>query len=296
MLSKWMVWPLPALLAWALAWAVFVWLGGWLPWWAALGAACAVGTVASLWGGTWWRRLMIAGGFPVSLAVMAASWAAGSWPAWGWLLPLGLLLLVYPLNAWRDAPVFPTPRGALDGLAQHIALPEGAAVLDAGCGAGDGLVALRRAWPQARLFGLEWSWPLRWVSALRCRWATVRRGDIWEVDWSPFEMVYLFQRPETMPRAGVKAMLDLREGAWLVSLNFPLPGVEPAHTVALADGRCVYAYRAPLGEAIDHEGVAAAEYAAARAELAPQQPRGIAVKGQALYREKSPPGGRRSRL
>ena len=39
---------------------------------------------------------------------------------------LGGLLLVYPLNAWRDAPIFPTPSGALQGLAAQLALPPGA--------------------------------------------------------------------------------------------------------------------------------------------------------------------------
>ena len=61
---------------------------------------------AQLVGSTPWRRVFIAAGFPLSLA---ASGLAGAMPAWGWLLPLALLALVYPMNAWRDAPLFPTP-------------------------------------------------------------------------------------------------------------------------------------------------------------------------------------------
>ena len=88
-------------------------------------------------------------------------------PAWAWLLPLLLVALVYPMNAWRDAPLFPTPAAALAQLPLHAPLRDGAQVLDAGCGLGDGLMALRRAYPDTRLHGTEWSWPLALACKLR---------------------------------------------------------------------------------------------------------------------------------
>lgn len=283
-LNNW-IWPLPALLVWVLVWVCFVGLQqlGMLPWAAAL-VASGLGLAASLFGQTWWRRSMLAMGFPLSWMVLAA----GSVPAWLWLLPLGVLLLVYPLNAWRDAPVFPTPAGALDGLAAHIALLEGSKVLDAGCGVGDGLKALRRAWPQTHIHGVEWSWPLRWLCALRCPWATVRQGDLWQSDWSQFDVVYLFQRPETMSRAAVKSLGEMREGCWLVSLNFPIPDVTPTYVAELEDGREVYAYQTPLAE-VDRDSVESDEIAG----MLPLRPQGIVVNGQSLYPRKGRPGGRR---
>ena len=109
--------------------------------------------------------------------------------------------------------------------AEHVAplherLRPGEHVLDAGCGLGHGLQALRLAYPQAQLHGIEWSWPLRAVCAVRCPWARVRQGDIWKADWSGYDMVYVFQRPESMARAAAKARAELRPGAWLVSLDF----------------------------------------------------------------------------
>ena len=281
-MTRLLPWPLPALLTWAVAWAVFVSTSAIGPWWAATLAACALSAVASLLGANWWRRSIIAAGFPLSWLVLAA----GQIPAWGWLLPLALLLLVYPINAWRDAPVFPTPKGALDGLAQHIALPEGAKVLDAGCGAGDGLHALHSAWPQAKVHGVEWSWPLRWLSQLRCPWAKVRRGDMWAADWSAYDVVYLFQRPETMSRAAVKSLGEMRADTWLVSLNFAVPDVTPTYIDQLDDGREVYAYRTPLAE-VDHNSVEADELAG----MLPLSPQGIVVNGQSLYPGKGRPGG-----
>ena len=239
-------WPLPAVLAWLLAWLLFKLLAAQgVHAGLALGAASALGVAASLWGQSWWRRLLIGAGFPLSLAISLASAGVAAMPAWAWLLPLGLLLLVYPINAWRDAPVFPTPQDALLALPQHAPLPAGARILDAGCGAGHGLQALRAAYPQAELHGLEFSWPLRFLSALRCPWARVRRGDIWIADWSDYDMVYLFQRPESMTRAVIKAG-DMRAGAWLVSLEFAAIDLRPTAQYRAPGGKMVWLYRVPV--------------------------------------------------
>jgi hypothetical protein len=118
-----LIWPLPALLTWALAWAVFVGLRA-----AGLGAVAAfvlallVSGVPAWTGRTPWRRAFMLGGFPLSLL---ATGAAGALPGWIWLVPLALLLALYPLNTWRDAPLFPTPGSALKGLARAAPLARG---------------------------------------------------------------------------------------------------------------------------------------------------------------------------
>ena len=243
LLSLRLVWPLPALLAWTLAWALFIALrSAAIPPLVYSALPIALGIALALLGATRWRRIFIAAGFPLSLL---ASGAAGDLPAAVWLLPLAALALLYPARTWRDAPLFPTPRGALDGLADHVALPSEPRVLDAGCGLGAGLHALRRAWPHARLHGIEWSWPLRLACAMRCRFATVRRGDIWRADWSGFDLVYLFQRPESLPRAIDKARREMCPGAWLASLEFRAEGIEPSAVFTCPDGRRVWLYRMP---------------------------------------------------
>ncbi len=240
-------WPLPAIISWGAAWLCFKLL---LQYNAdpgiAIACATAIGVALSLWGNSWWRRLLIATGFPLSLLLSLPSLGLAETPAWAWLVPLALLLLVYPINAWRDAPLFPTPRHALDSMPDHAALPAQAQVLDAGCGLGQGLVALRRAYPTAQLHGLEWSWPLRWLCALRCPWARVRHGDIWRADWSTFDMVYLFQRPESMARAVEKAARELRAGAWLVSLEFEATQLQPSAKCKQPGGKMVWLYQAPF--------------------------------------------------
>jgi len=236
-------WPLPAILVWGLSWLLFAGLAsaGVTPL-LALGLVCALGVAASVLGSTWWRRVIIALGFPLSLAATGVA----ALPAWAWLLPLLLLLLIYPLNAWRDAPLFPTAKNALKDLAVHAPLAPGALILDAGCGLGDGLLALRAAYPQATLHGLEWSWPLCALCALRCPWARVRQGDIWRADWSCYDMVYLFQRPESMPRAVAKARAELKPGAYLVSLEFEAQELKPLAVLRPPSGKPVWLYRLPL--------------------------------------------------
>ncbi len=239
-------WPIPALLAWGAAWLLYrLMISASLPLAAAFVLATAAGVVCSVFGATFWRKLVIAIGFPLSLLL---SGAAGM-PAWAWLVPLLAIALLYPVHAWRDAPLFPTPAQALAELPKHIRLPAGAAILDAGCGLGHGLKALRSVFPDARLFGIEWSWPLRAAAAFFCPWAKISQGDIWRADWSTYDLVYLFQRPESMPRAVVKAAVELKSGAWLVSLAFAADELEPAATIRGADGRLVWLYQLPFRRA-----------------------------------------------
>lgn len=248
-------WPLPALLTWATAW------GGYGLMLATGVSFIAALIVATLWGVLWSvvgtslsRRGLIAIGFPLSFALTHAV----AVPPWAWILPLALIIFVYPLNAWRDAPLFPTPPDALRALPKHVPLAAGARVLDAGCGLGDGLIALRGIYPGALLSGLEWSWPLRAACALRCPWAHVRQGDIWTADWSAYDMVYLFQRPESMPRAVAKASADLAPGAWMVSLEFEARELQPQAVTHGPDGRPVFAYQIPFEQAKQRKQVKSA--------------------------------------
>lgn len=236
-------WPLPALLSWALAWGTLLaglQLGlahslAWL-------LAVLLGVVAATRVRGRWRQLLVATGFPLSSLVLGTAL-----PGWVWLVAAVLLALAYPVRAWADAPFFPTPTQALRDLTQALPLDAGARVLDAGCGLGHGLQALRAAWPQAQLHGVEWSRPLAWLAAWRCRFAQVGRGDMWVQPWSGFAVVYLFQRPESMPRAWHKACQEMAPGSWLVSLEFAVPGVAPTLQLDAGQGRPLWVYRVPAG-------------------------------------------------
>lgn len=228
-------WPLLALLSWGASFAVWRIVG---PDWPAAVMATGLGLALAALHRQTWRRVIVAGGFPLALVVTGVAL-----PAWAWLIPLAVLWLAYPRRGWTDAPFFPTPHDALQALPAHLPLCENARVLDAGCGLGDGLVALRRAYPRQRFEGIEYS-PFLWLLArVRCPWARITRGDLWAQAWSEMDLIYLFQRPESMPRALDKARQELRDGCWLVSLDFPLPAVPVWAQLDTGTRHQLYVYR-----------------------------------------------------
>lgn len=240
------VWPWSAFAAWALGWLMLVAA-------VAAGSPVAVALLVA-WSPSlllaWrvrgpWRRAIALAGLPLAVAVQ--TWAAHL-PAWAWLASAALLLALYPLSTWRDAPWYPTPRDALLALAPRLPLAPDARILDAGSGLGHGLLALRRAFPQAHLDGVERSAILAWCSrARRMPGVRVLRQDLWGLSWAGYDMVYFFQRPESMGSAWLKACREQRPGSWLVSLEFPVPGPAPALRIEAgpASRRSVYAYRVP---------------------------------------------------
>ena len=249
-LSRWLPrshlpWPLPALAAWGLAWGLYLGLHAVSPLLAT--SAGLLLSAAMAWAGAWagadssWRRGLMAGGFPLSLALSGPASPL-------WLLPLALLLVIYPVQAWRDAPMFPTPAAALEGLADATHLAPGARVLDAGCGLGHGLRALQSALPGARIEGIERSWPLAGLALWRCggvgpHAVKIRQGDMWRLGWQGYGLVYLFQRPESMARAMAKAEAEMAPGAWLASLEFEVPGRVPDASLRHLAGKPVWLYR-----------------------------------------------------
>jgi hypothetical protein len=62
-------------------------------------------------------------------------------------------------------------------------------------------------------------------------------------------MVYLFQRPESMPRAVAKARSEMRPGTWLVSLEFPALDLLPAAVLSAGEVRSLWLYRLPFIDA-----------------------------------------------
>ena len=238
--SRW-AWPRPAIFAWLSGWGlVLVASSIGLP----SGWSLLVGLVPAVWAQSRtsgaWRRAAVVLGLPLSLALTSGLSAV---PPWAWLVAAGALLVLYPLQAWRDAPIFPTPVRALQDLPSAVQLPVGARILDVGSGLGHGMSALRTAYPDALVEGVERSAVLVLLSRLRSGAAGVRHADMWRISWSGFSLVYCFQRPESMRRVWEKAKHELAEGGWLVSLEFEVPGMQAYARLNCQDGRPLWIYR-----------------------------------------------------
>jgi hypothetical protein len=73
------------------------------------------------------------------------------------------------------------------------------------------------------------------------------RGDMWAASWADADLVYLFQRPESMARAWAKAEREMAPGSWLVSLEFEIAARTPVARLEGAGGRPVWVYRIGMG-------------------------------------------------
>jgi len=71
-------------------------------------------------------------------------------------------------------------------------------------------------------------------------------ADIWKASWAECDMVYLFQRPETMERAALKASQELKRGAWMVSLEFEAHGLVPTAVGQASENRPIWLYQQPF--------------------------------------------------
>lgn len=236
-------WPLTALACWGASWAGWAALqaagltGAW-----ASAAAMVINTALGARIRPGWRGAIVVLGWPLSLALLAPG---ARLPPLTWLLLLAILLGLYPLRAWQDAPWYPTPRGALAGLASLTRWRAGTVaprILDAGCGTGAGLRELRREYPGATLVGIEWSRSLWLLCRWRCGFANVRRADLWKTSWAEFDLVYLFQRPESLALALAKAQQEMRPGSWLASLEFAHAHQVPSGVLRADGARPVWLY------------------------------------------------------
>ncbi len=56
---------------------------------------------------------------------------------------------------------------------------------------------------------------------------------MWDVHLSNFNVLYVFQRPETMNQIWDKAKKEMPPKSFVISLSFPIEGVKPIYTQEL---------------------------------------------------------------
>jgi hypothetical protein len=70
---------------------------------------------------------------------------------------------------------------------------------------------------------------------------------MWAASWAGHDLVYVFQRPESMARIFEKARRELAPEAWLVSLEFAVPGQTPHACLEGSGRRALWVYRPAAG-------------------------------------------------
>jgi hypothetical protein len=77
----------------------------------------------------------------------------------------------------------------------------------------------------------------------------IRRDDIWRQSLGDYDIVYAYLSPAPMPDLWRKARKEMKPGAWLVSNEFPVPGLKPDLSLAVNEEKAkrLYCYQIPAG-------------------------------------------------
>lgn len=188
----------------------------------------------------WWTVIHL--GFAPLLLLALSS---GIDPRWSLAIFI-LLLLVFWGTLGTRVPLYLSGRDAVDAVDALLPQRRPLRVLDIGCGTATVLAPLARRHPDCSFTGIETA-PLPWliarIAASGLANLRIERGDFFRLDWSDYDVVYAFLSPHPMLQVESKARAELGPEAWLMSKDFPAPGLTPARIVELPSGGTLYGYR-----------------------------------------------------
>ena len=172
---------------------------------------------------------------------------------------LGTALVLKLLHALAIVAVHPVTQGAMYTSTGRVkirtaldAVPmsAGELLVDIGCGDGRVLRAARRRYGVVcRGFEIN---PIAFLKAALLtagrRGIELRFRNFWNADLAAADVVSCYLFPDVMRRLGEKLAGELRNGARVISFNFPIPGWKPQRTLR-ADSKLhndpIYIYHIP---------------------------------------------------
>jgi SAM-dependent methyltransferase len=191
----------------------------------------------------WWLLLHLAFGPAVILALRIDA------PAWMYVLPLCVLLLVYGSSFRSQVPLFLSNRRTVECFAAWLER-RGLRILDAGSGTGSFSLLLARLRRDCSVAGCEQAFLPALLGRLSARGrpnVRLQRGDFWKQDFGQYDVVYAFLSPVPMSSLWQKASAEMRAQSWLVSNSFPVPEHAPDVVLDVHDRRRtrLYCYLMP---------------------------------------------------
>lgn len=149
------------------------------------------------------------------------------------LLLFGLLsyLLYSALIHYHSAPFVPASRQRVRRMLELAQASPGDRVADLGSGDGRIVIAFAKHGVKADGFELHphlvwYSRILAWLKGVSAL-TTFHRQDIFDVDYSNYQIVTLYVFPSMMSRLETKLQRELPVGAKVLSLAFPFPNWQP---------------------------------------------------------------------
>lgn len=187
----------------------------------------------------WWRPVLLFMPLTALLSLTINPW---------WFLVAAVVLMALQWNAiFHRIPLYRSDAVVSQSLVDFMIEAKHSALLDLGCGDGRLLLRLSRALPERRFVGIESAPVLYLIARWRCRKqsnCTILFGDFWKMDWSPYDIVFAFLSPEPMLRVWRKAGREMNSHAVLLSLAFPVPGIDESRLLP-AQHFDIYVYDLP---------------------------------------------------
>ncbi len=159
------------------------------------------------------------------------------------LVPAGLLVLVFGFVVFRGAPYLPTLKKQTDVALDMLGLKPGQVLLELGCG--DGRVVQQAAKRGSKVIGYELNPLLVLVARLRT-WKYRKNikiiwGDYWVKDWPTADGIFVFLLDRYMKKLDKKIIQQYSERSIkLTSIAFKVPGKKP---VKVRHGVFLYQYK-----------------------------------------------------
>ena len=187
----------------------------------------------------WWWWPMELGFAPALVATLTLPIAPG------WFLAAFLgLAAVYGNTCRTRVPLYLSGRAVWQALVDLA--PRSGRVLDLGSGLGGPLLYLLRHHPGLQGVGIEAAllpWLVSRVRGIGLGRVTFVLGSFWEEDLGAYDFVFAYLSPAVMPRLWRKVQAEMRPGSVFVSVEFPVPGVEPHAVIDTGGRQCLYLWR-----------------------------------------------------
>ncbi len=167
------------------------------------------------------------------------------------LLPMGAILLSVVFWSLRNGiSPMPTARKVKRTLLKVLPRDINGPIYELGSGWGTLLEPLYRLYPNQQIIGFETSPVPRWFSKLRLLYlrqdnVRVDKRDFFTQDLGGAGMVVCYLYPGAMARLRPKLAAELKEGTWVVSHTFAIPGWQAWQVYEVNDlyRTKIYAYR-----------------------------------------------------
>jgi trans-aconitate methyltransferase len=153
------------------------------------------------------------------------------------LLGAVLVLVVHGYFMLRNqVPFVVMPAGGMDQIAQALGVRDGDVVFDLGCGDGRVLMALHRVNSKARFYGVENDLVVWLLAKLRTRGRVkVAREEIARTPLGEANRIFAYLGAGLMADLEPRFERELKPGARVVSVQFPLPHRAPERVVVLTN-------------------------------------------------------------